>query len=324
VPSQFDFSQCTWIAIDEISQRFHLPIVNVPSAPQPEDTPNKETIDPQKPYPTCTPDPPKTRTHRQIVRVENAGIIACGKATGLYNKHRKYSEGWKPCHLVLSTHNFQHNRSFSQQPKLWIDQHLRCGLDDFDLESSKSVVALRKLLSILHFGLGNDNCIKDDSHHFGTLYYQDIFNCILLLLAHPPCQAHLEFEQVHLADSESRRMYSNIITADWGWDMQDQLPAGATILPVICESDMTRFTNFQSHLHAWPLYRTFSNIRIYIHRTSTRRAGILVGLIPCLPKGAKNTDAACHSAVETVLSPPPNLDITGPGLKCDCAYGFHR
>jgi len=54
------------------------------------------------------------------------------------------------------------------------------------------------------------------------------------------------------------------------------------------------------------------------------RARILVGLMPCPPKGAKNIDEAWHSVVGTVLSPLRNLDITGPGLKWDCADGFLR
>jgi len=54
------------------------------------------------------------------------------------------------------------------------------------------------------------------------------------------------------------------------------------------------------------------------------RAWILVGLIPCPPKGAKNTDEAWYSAVRTLLSPLRNLDITGPGLNWDCADGSQR
>jgi len=50
-----------------------LPIDNVPGAPPAEDTPNKETIEPQKPDLTCTPDPTKTKAPRQEVGVENAG-----------------------------------------------------------------------------------------------------------------------------------------------------------------------------------------------------------------------------------------------------------
>jgi len=53
-------------------------------------------------------------------------------------------------------------------------------------------------------------------------------------------------------------------------------------------------------------------------------AWILVGLIPCPPKGAKNINEAWHSAVVTVLSQFRHLDITGPGLKWDCAHGFQQ
>jgi len=48
-----------------------LLIDNVPGAPPPEDTPNAEPIDPQQPGLTCTPDPTKTKAHRQVVEVEN-------------------------------------------------------------------------------------------------------------------------------------------------------------------------------------------------------------------------------------------------------------
>jgi hypothetical protein len=67
---------------------------NVLGAPPLEDTPKEKPIDPQQPDFTCTPNPTKTKAHRQVVGVENAGGKAYGKATGLYNKRRKYSEQW--------------------------------------------------------------------------------------------------------------------------------------------------------------------------------------------------------------------------------------
>jgi len=243
------------------------PIDNVPGAPPPEDTPDEETIDPQKPDLTCTPDPTKTRAHRQVVGVENARGKAYGKATGLYNKHRKYSEQWNPWHPFQSAHDFQQAQSFSQQTKMWINQHLRGGLDNFKIESFQSADALRKLLSELNFGLGDEGWIEDHSHIFGTLYCRDIFKCIQFLLAHLPFQAHLNFEPVRLPDSESRRIYSEMNTGDWSWDTQDQLPAGAKIVPVICASDKTHLTNFSGDQQAWPLYLTIGNIRKDIRRT---------------------------------------------------------
>ena len=230
------------MAIDKLSIN-DLLIDNVTGAPPPEDTPNKEPIDPQQPDLTCTPDPTRTKAHWQVVGVKNAGEKAYGKATGLYNKHRKYSEQWNPWHPFRSAHDFQQAQSFSLQTKSLIVQHLRCGLDHFKIESFPSAYARRKLLSELNFGLGNDSWNEDDSHVFGTLYYRDISKCIQFLLAHHPCQAHLDFEPVRLADSEGRRIYSDMNTGDWWWDTQDQIPAGATIVPVICASDKTHLTN---------------------------------------------------------------------------------
>jgi hypothetical protein len=142
-----------------------------------------------------------------------------------------------------------------------------------------SADALRKLLSELDFGLGDDSWIEDDSHIFGTLYYRDIFKCIQFLLAHRPFQVHLDFEPVRLADSVGPRIYSEMNTGDSWWDTQHQLPAGAMIWPVICASHKTHLTNFSGDQHAWPLYFTIGNIRKHIHRTPTKRAWILVGLI---------------------------------------------
>ena len=152
---------------------------------------------------TCTPDPTKTRAHPQVVGVENTGGKASGNATGLYNKHRKYSEQWNPWHPFQSAHDFQQAQSFSQQTKRWIDQHLKSGLDNSQIESFQSADALRKLLSEIRFRLGDDSWIEDHSHIFGTLYYRDIFKGIKFFLAHLPFQAHFDCEPVCLADSES-------------------------------------------------------------------------------------------------------------------------
>ena len=61
-----------------------------------------------------------------------------------------------------------------------------------------------------------------------------------------------------------------------------------------------------------------------ICRTPEKRAGIFVGLIPCSPEGAKNIQTAWHNTVGTALSQLRHLDITGPGLKWDCAVGFQQ
>jgi len=144
------------MAVNELPINDRL-IDNVPGAPPSEDTPDKEPIDPQQPDLTCTPDQTKTKAHRQVVGLENAGGKAYGKATGLCNKHRKYSEQWNPWHPFWSAHDLQQPQSFSQQMKSWIDQHLRRGLDNYRIESFQLADALRKQLSELDSGFGDDS-----------------------------------------------------------------------------------------------------------------------------------------------------------------------
>jgi len=62
------------------------------------------------------------------------------------------------------------------------------------------------------------------------------------------------------------------------------------IVPGICASDKTHVSNFWGDQHAWPLYPTIGNIQTDIRRAPQKCAWILVVLIPCPPKGAKNTD----------------------------------
>ena len=132
------------------------------------------------------------------------GGKAYGKATGLYIKHCKYSEQWNPWHSFQSAHDFQLAQSFRQQTQSRTDLHLWRGLDNFKIMSFQSAVALRKLLSELLFGLGDDSSIEDHSHIFKPLYYRDISKCVYFVLAHLLFQEHPDLDPVHLADLENR------------------------------------------------------------------------------------------------------------------------
>ena len=159
-------------------------------------------------------------------------------------------------------------------------QHLRHGLDNFNIKLFQSADTLQKLLSRFNFRLSNYSWIEDHSHIFGTLYYRDNLKCIQFLLAHLAFQAHLKFKLVIFADFECRRIYSKMNTGNWGWVTLDQLSAEATIVPVICASDKTHLTNFSDNHHTWLLYLMISNIRKDICCTPTKRTLILDRLIP--------------------------------------------
>jgi hypothetical protein len=70
----------------------YLPIDIVPGEPWPADTPNEDTIDPQKSDLTCTPDLSKKMSHREEIGLENSEGKVYGEATELYNKYQKYLE----------------------------------------------------------------------------------------------------------------------------------------------------------------------------------------------------------------------------------------
>jgi len=148
------------------------PIYNVPVVLPPADTPDKQTIDPQKPDLTYTPDGTNRKAHRQVVGVHNARGIAYGEATALYSKHHKYSEQCYPWHPFQSAHHFQQDQWFTQQTHTWIDWHLRHGVDNFKIESFVSADALWKLLFEQDFGIGRNNSIVDNPQIFRTLYLQ--------------------------------------------------------------------------------------------------------------------------------------------------------
>jgi hypothetical protein len=165
------------MAIDELSQLIHLPIDNVPGARPPEDTPDKEPIDPQKPDLTCTPDPTKMRAHRQLVRVENAGGKAYGKATGLYNKHRKYSEQWNPWH-PFSQHttcnrlNHLANKKKRGSISIWGLDWTTSKSNHFNLQILYESSSLKLILgSVMIVGL---KIIRISSEHYTTGIFSNV------------------------------------------------------------------------------------------------------------------------------------------------------
>jgi len=121
---------------------------------------------------TCTPTQITTKAHSKVVEVEHEGGKAYGKGSGLYTKNCKYSELWNLRHPFLFAYDFQPTQSFHKQTKSWINNHLRSGMNNFKNKSLKSADALRKLLSELHFGLGDDSWIEDHFHILGTFYYR--------------------------------------------------------------------------------------------------------------------------------------------------------
>jgi len=92
--------------------------------------------------------------------------------------------------------------------------------------------------------LSNHSTIEDQLYIFGILYFTNNFKCTEFLVTHLPLQKHRRCEEVQIHDSESHERYCEMNMGECGWDMQNSLPAKATIVPVICTSDKTHLNNY--------------------------------------------------------------------------------
>jgi len=127
------------------------------------------------------------------------------------------------------------------------DQWLRCELDNFEIEWCQSSPALYKVCSECHWWIGHASGIEYYSHIFETIHGNDIFTCVWFILAHLPFQVSLELEPAHHTTLEGWQIYSMLNTYQWWWNMQEQLAAGAKVVPVVCASDKTHVINFFGH-----------------------------------------------------------------------------
>jgi hypothetical protein len=291
----------------------------------------KGSYQPRTP-PRALPYPSYQRTHdvtfvtaRKVTHTEVYGEAAggqvVGEATSLYDKHRK--PNWNPWHPFANAFDYQQARALGTQSKTWVNDYLRRGLDDFRTTSFQTASELWELLRCLDFGLGAESWLQAPGK-YGNIYCRDIFKCIQFLLGHLPFAEHLDFAPVQLYDSANHRIYSEMNSGDWWWETQEQLPDGATIVPVIFASDKTHLTNFSGDKSAWPLYMSIGNIQKDVRRAASKRAWILVGFIPVPPKGATDIDSSWHHAIHTILKPLREVDISGTGYEWDCADGFKR
>ena len=69
---------------------------------------------------------------------------------------------------------------------------------------------------------------------------------------------------------------------------------------------------------------SIGNIRKDVWRTASKRGWIHIVFSPIPPKGAPDSGAAWHHAVDTIVGAHKKVDIERPGYQWDCADGFPR
>ncbi|KIJ47005.1 hypothetical protein M422DRAFT_164529 [Sphaerobolus stellatus SS14] len=118
-------------------------------------------------------------------------------------------------------------------------------------------------------------------------------------------------------------------TAEWWWEMQERLPEGATIAPLIVFSDKTVLTQFIGDKQAWPVYLTIGNISKDIQNKPSKHAVVLLGYLPvtkleCLSEKARQgvTYRLFHTCISKMFK--PLIKAGKNGVLMTCADGCIR
>ncbi|KAF8247926.1 hypothetical protein K440DRAFT_284131 [Wilcoxina mikolae CBS 423.85] len=62
---------------------------------------------------------------------------------------------------------------------------------------------------------------------------------------------HTVYSPFRETTPEGLKVHSQVNSADWWWDIQDRIPPGDTVVPLICSSDETHLTSHSGDMKGW-------------------------------------------------------------------------
>ncbi|KAG6371173.1 hypothetical protein JVT61DRAFT_9954 [Boletus reticuloceps] len=112
------------------------------------------------------------------------------------------------------------------------------------------------------------------------LYHRDALNCIKLLFNNPLFKDDMDYTPHHsyMNDECNVRVYSKWMSSDSCWEMQQLLPAGATLCDVIISSDKTHITDIGGKV-AHPVLISLANIGMKVWNKASSHAFLLLTLM---------------------------------------------
>ncbi|RDB15504.1 hypothetical protein Hypma_004161 [Hypsizygus marmoreus] len=117
------------------------------------------------------------------------------------------------------------------------------------------------------------------------LFYRNPLECIQSLLHHPLMKDHIKYTPFRLFKTAEKamRIYTEWLSGDVAWEMQEQLPPGATLIGTILSSDKTNISAMTGGRMAHPLLLSIANLDMGFRMKASNHAFLLLALLP-IPK----------------------------------------
>ncbi|KAF7292090.1 hypothetical protein MIND_01235400 [Mycena indigotica] len=152
------------------------------------------------------------------------------------------------------------------------------------------------------------------------------------IMANPAFKDHMFYapQRIYRDEQCTNREYGEMHTGDRWWELQEKIPAGHTVCPIIIGTDETQLSNFSGDKKAWPAYAAPANVSDDVRRKPNSHAMVLIGYIPvskfqCFSR-AKDRSAArqdlyhyCMKVLLNGLIKPGN-----DGVRMLCADAHFR
>ncbi|KAI9449079.1 hypothetical protein F5148DRAFT_1278023 [Russula earlei] len=110
----------------------------------------------------------------------------------------------------------------------------------------------------------------------------DEFLKLGMLISNPMFKIYISYvlEYIYEDSTGNTCVYDEMWTVDWWWEMQDKIPSGGIMCPVILVSNKMQLSGFSGGHQAYPLYLTLGNISKSVCHKSSNHAISLIGYIP--------------------------------------------